>query len=607
MFRAFAPTWLALWAVCAMSSPSAAPWGEVLETRHAGEDDLVSAGLGLAGLRAVAPPPPADPAAPTSAELRRAAIHANWRGIADLSPQGGFGATWGALPRVEGREFSALATLPGARHPHRVLLQLPDGFDVDQPCVLIAPASGSRGVYGAIALAAPWALPRGCAVVYTDKGAGTGYFDHASGEGVALDGRLAGRDAVLEFAPQDPGGEFPWVSMKHAHSGDLPERDWGRHTLQALDFALAMLDRAYPQHAPFTAANTRVLAAGLSNGAAAVLRAAELDQGQRLAGAVAAAANITVAGQPTLYDYAAQAALLQPCLLADADFARGLPMAALPAARAFASARCARLADLGRVSGDDDAARAADARAQLEAAGWTRPALEQAAVNVGLDLWRAVLASYASSYLRRDAANMPCGYRIAVAAEDGQPLAASRAERAQWWATSGGIAPVGRLRLLDPPGDADDPMLAGLSCLEELARGPSAPAEALQQVLADLRVEARIGALPTVVIHGLADGLIPEAFSSGPWVRAARARGAERLAYWRIARVQHFDAFLGLPDFSGRYLPLLPYVWAALDQLLAALDGRGGWPVDADIEPGPPVAPLTLEQLAIPPAAARSR
>src|SRR5690606_39765154 len=82
---------------------------------------------------------------------------------------------------VAGREYSALARLPHAAQWHRVLVQVPDDFDLRKRCVVVAPASGSRGVYGAIAVAGPWALPRGCAVVYTDKGAGTDYFDLDAG------------------------------------------------------------------------------------------------------------------------------------------------------------------------------------------------------------------------------------------------------------------------------------------------------------------------------------------------------------------------------------------------------------------------------------------
>ena len=91
----------------------------------------LTAGLGLGGLRAMTPPAFADVAAPTSGELRRRALWANWRGIADLTPGGGYGSLYGSTAAIPGREFSALATVPGARQPHRVLVQVP-GFGDSQ-------------------------------------------------------------------------------------------------------------------------------------------------------------------------------------------------------------------------------------------------------------------------------------------------------------------------------------------------------------------------------------------------------------------------------------------------------------------------------------------
>src|SRR3569623_3048765 len=105
----------------AMSSLDFAP-GAVRVTAHRDHDDLLSAGLGLAGV-AGAPVPFADPVHPTAAELRRRAIQTSWKGIADLGPLGGYGQVYGGVPSVPGREFQAFAWIPGAHQPHRVLLQ----------------------------------------------------------------------------------------------------------------------------------------------------------------------------------------------------------------------------------------------------------------------------------------------------------------------------------------------------------------------------------------------------------------------------------------------------------------------------------------------------
>jgi hydroxybutyrate-dimer hydrolase len=304
--------------------------GEVRVTEHRGHDDLLSAGLGLAGL-AGTPVAFADASHPTAAELRRRAIQMSWKGIADLGPLGGYGQIYGGVPPVPGREYQAFAWIAGAHQPHRVLLQAPDRFDRARRCLVVTASSGSRGIYGAIALAGAWGLPRGCAVAYTDKGTGAGFFDYADDSGVALDGRRARRGTTpLEFTPP-PLPATAGIAVKHLHSGDNPEADWGRHVLQAARFGLAMLDRAYPDQAPFTPDNTRIIATGLSNGGGAVLQAAGLDDGHLLDGVVALEPNVQLAeGGRKLYDYATEAAIWLPCALSDPRF-DAVPFARTPA------------------------------------------------------------------------------------------------------------------------------------------------------------------------------------------------------------------------------------------------------------------------------------
>src|SRR5687768_17617553 len=251
---------------------SAPVFSQLRTTEHRGDDDLLSGGLGLAGLRAMTPPAFADAGHPTPVELRRRALWSNWRGIADLAPGGGYGEIYGRIAPVPGREFSAFATVAGASQPHRVLTQVPDAFDAGKRCVVVTASSGSRGIYGSIAVAGAWGLPKGCAVAYTDKGAGTDYFDLDAGQGVRADGTIGARGDGLAFEPAT--SETSGVAFKHAHSKDNPEADWGRHVKQAAQFALQSLDAAFPQAAPFNFANTRVIAVGLSNGGGAVLRAA---------------------------------------------------------------------------------------------------------------------------------------------------------------------------------------------------------------------------------------------------------------------------------------------------------------------------------------------
>ena len=554
-------------------------------TEHRGSDDLLSAGLGLEGLRAMTPPGFADADHPTATELRRRAIWSSWRGIADLSPTGGFGTLYGAVPAVPGREYAALATVPGARQPHRVLVQVPDAFDADKRCVVVAPASGSRGVYGAIAVAAPWALPKGCAVAYTDKGAGSDYVDLDAGIGVRLDGTAGklGEAADLAFDPVVPEGARG-VAFKHAHSQDNPEADWGRHVQQAAQFALSALGQAFPQAAPFTFDNTRVIAVGISNGGGAVLRAAE-QEGDWLDAVVAGEPNVYVDGHGSraLYDYTTEAALLMPCALLD------LPAASLPQPpllaqlQPFWQARCASLKAAGLIEGADSAAQARSAHDKLRAHGWTEQALVAATASTGFDLWRAVAVTYASAYGRHGIGAHPCGFSFSAQDPDFSTRAATVAERNSWWPDASGIPPGNGVGIIDAKLAPPDLTLAGLQCLRQLYTGTDPAAQAVQAGIAATRAGLPRAGLPVMIVHGRDDGLVPEAFSSTPYVAAARAAGRSEVRYWQVGNAQHFDAFLGFPAYGSRYAPLLPYVYVALDRMWAHLDGQGALPADAVI------------------------
>lgn len=586
--RLLVPCAAALLAACA-SSPSresaeksAMPELRIEITQH--EADLLTGGLGIEGLRNMTPPAFADAKNPLAAERRLRALWTNWRGIADLSPGGGYGEWYGSLAPVAGTEFHGWATLEGALQPHRVMAQVPDAFDARKRCLIVTASSGSRGIYGAIALAGAWGLPRGCAVAYTDKGAGTDWY--------TVGDRIA---------------------YKHAHSQDNPEADWGRHVKQAAQFGLQALSQARPGDEPYTFDNTLVIAAGLSNGGGAVLRAAEM-QGEWLDGVVAIAPNVLPPdGGRALYDYTTEAAIYQPCALLDARFDE--VMMARPAGGMSPAGvqRCASLKEAGLIEGDDARAQAASALARLHANGWTDQAIEAGAISVVFDLWRAVAAGYASAYTRSTADAMPCGYSYAHVDEKGQPRAPTPEERAAWWSDSAGIPPGAGVVLLDAvrptpaAGDASqsDAALMGLRCLRTMWDEQDPLSAKLREGVAATRAGLPRDGLPVIVIHGADDGLVPEAFSGGAYAKAADDAGAD-VRYWRVANAQHFDAFLGLPVMASRYVPLLPYAYRALDAMLAHVADGAALPASADVAStrratsAGGVEPLTDKHLAIP-------
>ncbi len=576
--------------------------GDIRETAHRGDDDLLSAGLGLAGLRGTASAF-ADATAPTAAELRRRAIQSSWKGIADLGPLGGYGDVYGSVPNVPGREFQAFAAIPGVRSPHRVLVQIPDHFDAQARCLIVTASSGSRGIYGSISVAGAWGLAHGCAVAYTDKGAGSGYFDTASGTGVALDGtRIAAGNQPLEFVVDGYDPESG-IAIKHAHSGDNPEAHWGQHVLQAAAFGLAMLDRAFPEQKTFTPKTTRIIAMGLSNGGGAVLQAAGIDAAGWLAGVVAIEPNINApeaasaastsaraADKKTpgharpLYDYASEAAVLLPCALLEGRFDH-VPFARIPGNVALWKMRCSTLRDAGILPKGDIAAQATAALDVLHHGGWTDAALVTAASTTALDMWRALGVTYASAYTRSGVGKMPCGFRFDALDAGGKPRAATPQERAAWWADASGVAPGNGVFITEPDAHAaSDATWHGIACLRELWTGKSDAATRLHASVAATQARLPSKDLPIFIVHGEDDGLIPAAFSSQSYVRWLEAN-KQTAHYWAVPHVQHFDAFLALPGFGDRYVPMLPYAYVALDQMYAHV--VGGKPLN----PGPAPAP----------------
>ena len=161
--------------------------GTVTTTTYDGaSDDLLTAGLGWDGLQSATAP--ALSATPTAAELRRRAIYVNYRALADMTTNGGYGVLFGpnvpldgsapntaaGAGKIGGTEYLAYSVSANGRAAATLMVQIPSTFNQSAACVVTATSSGSRGVYGAVSAAGEWGLKRGCAVAYSDKGSGNG-------------------------------------------------------------------------------------------------------------------------------------------------------------------------------------------------------------------------------------------------------------------------------------------------------------------------------------------------------------------------------------------------------------------------------------------------
>ena len=580
-----------------------APW--VLEPQRreidGRRDDLLTAGLGLAGLSAALPELD-DPLQPSWAALRRRAIAQSWRALADQRPDHGFGVTHGPLgdARLAGLEYLALLRDPVVANARFTLwLQIPQNFDAQNACLVVAAASGSRGVFGALPTAAERALQRGCAVAHNDKGLGSGLIDPALGKTLAFDGRLvaAADPAALFFFDEAKKSAAPpphALLMKHAHSGDNPEARWGALLLRSGEVALTLLNRERPTgSAPLTPRNTLIIAAGISNGGAAALQALEADRGRFFDAAIVGEPNVQTADAPPLFEYATLHGLLQPCAILAEELA-SIPLGIVVSLAAQRHRDwCGQLAAAGLVSGasTDEWARAA--RARLLESGILPGALRLGALNLQFGLWPSVGATYASAYARNRSAVLPCRLSFAALDAQGGPRALQARELVAAYTDSRGIAPTASLGLLGETADGRRSAAAAADwatahCLYELARTPGSrepgarerdardTARRIAQAIARTRLEARPGQRPVVILHGRDDALIPVAHSSRAYVERALtlSRGQAEVRYFEIDRAQHFDAFLALPGM-GAAQPLQPQLNAAFDLLLARLrEGR---------------------------------
>jgi hydroxybutyrate-dimer hydrolase len=208
-------------------------------------DDLLTGGLGRTGLAFASPAPAfADPENPTAAELRRLAIYNNYRALVDTTEGGGYGRLYGPNVAADGTVTDGAGLIAGVeviafgRRNVTMMVQVPDSFDPASACIVTAPSSGSRGIYGAIGTSGEWGLKNGCAVAYTDKGTGTGAHDLQDDtvgliDGIRADAEQARGASTFTARLSDRqrarfNAETPdRFAFKHAHSQLNPEQDWG--------------------------------------------------------------------------------------------------------------------------------------------------------------------------------------------------------------------------------------------------------------------------------------------------------------------------------------------------------------------------------------------
>lgn len=561
------------------------------------------------------------PTVPTAAELRTLAIQSSYTALLDVSAEGGLGTYYGKLSAAanKGSEYVAVADDGSGMRNVTIVIDIPSSFDATRPCLVAVPASGSRPVYGEIATIGEWALNKGCAVALTDKGSGVGTHDldrdlsftthgdlTAAGErkDLTFNANLLGDD-LAKFRAANPNR----IALKHAHGKQNPEKDWGQHTLQAIKVALYVLN----QHLPagnFVPASTLVIGSSISNGGAAVLRAAEQDTEGLLDAVVAgepqvnlpegagltvkrSGVTVPVSGRP-LVDYVTYAALYQPCATRSAALS---PTSAFVDA-STAENRCSALAALGLVDGTTVAEQSAGALNKLHAYGWEADSDLLHDSHYGLEFTELVTTTFANAYARAAVTDSLCGYSVAgTDAAFNTPVVPAPEAFKAGWAAGGGLGflagaynivndrsvggPAYYQRSVSASTGKADFDIDGASCLRRLATGAavgSTPISAAEQPLAgrvragldEVRVSGNLRGKPAVIVHGRSDALLPVSHTSRPYVALnLKADADARLRYYEVADANHFDALVAL--YPRPLVPLHVYMLRALDAVYANL------------------------------------
>ena len=595
-------------------------------------DDLLTAGLGKTGLGGAAPAV-ADPLNPTPVELRRLAIFNNYRAILDITAAGGYGTLYGPNVDAKGVVTTGEGKIAGTEHLAysddgtgnqnvTMMVQVPSTFNPASPCIVTGASSGSRGVYGAVGSAGEWGLKNGCAVAYTDKGTGNGLHDLQANtvglqNGTRADATAAGKNSI--FAANLTAAERAAfnaatpnrIAAKHAHSQQNSEKDWGKFTLQSVEFAYFVLNEKYGELArdgntrlkKLTPANTITIASSVSNGAGAALAAAELDTQGLISGVAVAepqiqlvadsrlsvkrGANTLTGTGRTLYDYSTLANLMQPCaaLLSPSTNVFNTVNATV------AANRCAALKTAGLITGTTNTELAQSAMTALQTAGWQPESNDLQASHYSFATLPVTL-TYANTYGRFSVKDNLCNYSFAftgaaASATPGAPVAASAAALATSFGTGNGIPPtvgIGIINnsavggpLVDAASVSSNGLLdynaPGALCLRGLNAGSSANAVRVTTGVNEVLRTGNLRGKPALIVHGRSDTLVPVAFTSRPYFGLNKMveGSASKLSYIEVANAQHFDAFLGFPGYADRLVPLHRYYIQAMDMMFANL------------------------------------
>jgi hydroxybutyrate-dimer hydrolase len=608
-------------------------------------NDLLTAGLGKSGLGSAVAPTFVDPLHPTAEELRRSAIYNNYRALIDPTAGGGYGTLYGpnldvngnptlGEGKIAGDEYIAFEPDGRSQKNVTMMVQVPASFDPANACVVTAPSSGSRGVYGAIATAGEWGLKHGCAVAYTDKGSGTGADNLQTNtinliRGERADAASAGdnsnftADLTLAERAAFNAATPNRFAFKHAHSEQNPEENWGQNVLNSVRFAFYVLAEQFGPGV--SKRNTIVIASSVSNGGGASVCAVEEDHEGLIDGVAVGEPNvnpeydrrfsIVQGAQPPLFahsrpliDYTTLVNVYQGCANgAAANATAPLNLAPSPA-------RCTSLKAKGLLTATTLADQANEAQQIINNYGILP---EQNLVQPGY--WfayvpQSISVTYANAYGRFSVADNICGFSFGSGAAGIPPLAP--ATEASIFGTSNGIPPTSGQSLINnaaPGGPTEDRAstpdqdLDGALCLRALATGDTkhknrhkkdSDADRVAEGVDEILASGKLHGVPAIFVTGRNDGILPPNHASRAYVGLNNVVEGKHSSvhYYEVTNAHHLDSFNQFSGYNSAYIPLHRYFIQGMDLMYAHLRSGQALPPSQVVHTtprGPGAPPIT--------------
>jgi hydroxybutyrate-dimer hydrolase len=564
--------------------------GPVLHRIYDGDkDDLLTAGIGIDNLVSKKIPASySDPLRPTADEIRRQLL-----AVTD-APHNGFGKTYGpnidagteklaeGAAKLAGDEYRTyVRTGPGYS---TALVQIPSTFSASKPCILAISTAGTSDVLMELNKFGYWGLVRGCAVAWSDKGAGAGVEILKDAKALNIEGLLQATDKAAEQAKfvtsissadrQKIVADRPGLAAyKWAHAGWSNEEYAGDALLNTIRFSFDILNSHLKLPADtINAGNSVVIASGHSGGGGGAIQAGERDTEGLIDGIVARAPqtqtfaddriSITRKGTTVratakdLADYFSFADLYRACAI--------LALPNDPARQKLVQAgdRCTSLASAGLLASTGVEAQAQEALEKLHSYGFA-PELDPFIGATALfDTYTYGLVSQYGGFRVEEGL---CSYSISPVSETGKPIDFSAELLSGLGYLSRGGKPDGtKIALVndaDPAGPTKsavstsastkrkDYNFDGVKCLREAAFSPR-----VKNTLARLMMHGNLHRKPTIIIQGQLDEILPVDMVVRPYVALnSLVEGKDsRVTYLEVPLATHGDPG---SDSRSTYVP----------------------------------------------------